>query len=109
MFLARYAIAPCPSSLGSVDEVDGAGAEVRLTARLRGLDSAPDHLCEIACDAAAAAAGGEAGQVEAHPGDHVVLGVGTVSGDRVVDGEEQVGAEPRLQRSLNLRGVPLGA
>src|SRR3954466_11677410 len=106
MFLARYAIAPCP--LRSVDEVDDAGAEVRLATRGLGRgDTGPHDLGEPAGDRPGRAARREAGQVEPDPGDHVVLRVGARPAERVVDGEEQLRADAGLEGALHLRGVPL--
>src|SRR6476659_8203263 len=101
MFLARYAIAPCP--LRSVDEVDDAGAEIRLSARGLGRgDTGPHDLREPAGDAAGAAVLFVARHVEADPRNHVVLRARTRALDRVVDGEEQLGVVTGVERVLHL-------
>src|SRR2546430_14214674 len=103
MFLARYAIAPCPWSsvrgFRSVDQLHGACTEVGIASVVRGaLDSVPHDLREPARDRAAVAARGMAGDVEAHPADHVVRGVRSGAGEGVVDGDAQVRVHARLER-----------
>src|SRR3954466_6191484 len=99
MFLARYAIAPCP--LRSVDEVDDAGAEVRLApCRLGRGDTGPHDLGEPAGDAAGAAALVVSGHVEPDPRDHVILRVRARALDHVVAGEEQHGLVMDIERAL---------
>src|SRR5215468_2617384 len=84
---------------GSVDEVDGPCAEVGLAAAVcGGGDSVPDHFGEPAGDASGRPAGAEAGQVEAHPPDHVVLRTRAGADELVVDGEQQRGVQPLVER-----------
>src|SRR4029077_262257 len=106
MFLARYAIAPCP--LRSVDEVDHAGAEVRLAPRGLGReDPDPHDLRDPAGDAAGAAVLFVSRHVEPDPRDHVVLRVRARALDRAVDREEQLGVAGGSERVLAAAAVPL--
>src|SRR6478736_2888299 len=94
----------------SVDEVDDAGAEIRLSARGLGRgDTGPHDLREPAGDAAGAAVLFVRGHVEADPRDHVVLRTRARALDRVVHGEEQLGVVAGIKRVLHLRRVPLRA
>src|SRR5439155_24365987 len=77
--------------------------------RLRHLNALPDDLREVAVEGPARAAGVDGGEVEADPADDVVLGVRAVPRDRVVHREQEIGADPGLQRVLDPRRVPFGA
>src|SRR5215510_8490115 len=97
--------------LGSVDEVDGSGAQVglRVAATGGGLDAVPDDLGEPAGDGAGAAVLLVGGHVEPDPRDHVILRARAGADELVVDGEEEGRVVPPVERALDLRRVPLRA
>src|SRR2546423_11945477 len=102
-------MAACGSPSGLVDELDGAGAEVRPATAWGGrLDSAPDDLCEIARQRPLAA-DAEPREMEPNPPDDVVGRVRSVLGQGVVDGEQDLGADALVERVLHLGRVELGA
>src|SRR5438067_4578215 len=93
----------------SVGEDDGANAEVR-GASAGGLEALPDDSSEVAADRSGRPAGGHLrGQVEADPGDDAVLRVRARPLEDVEDGEEQLGADSRVERALDRAVVPLRA
>src|SRR6059058_1231421 len=97
-------------SVGSVDELNGVRAEVRARARGgRGGNAVPDDLGEVAGDRSAASVGGDGLEMERGPRDDVVGRVRAGAGQGVVDGEEELRAEPRLERLLDRGVVPLGS
>src|SRR4026209_2744858 len=94
----------------SVDQLDDSCSEVGIAPVGGGaFDPIPDHLGEVAGDRTAASTGREAGQVEPDPADDVVDGIGARARERVVDGEEQVGAEALGQGVGDGLRVPLRA
>src|ERR671933_2218044 len=96
MFRTRYVMAACslsPFLVGwSVDELDGARAEVRPAAASGGgLDSRPDHLREVARDRPLVPVRLDGVDVEADPADDVVARVRALAGQRVGAREKHLG------------------
>src|SRR5213082_2160954 len=97
-------------SVVSVDELNGVCAEVRAAPGWgRRGEAVPDDLGEPAGERAVVALRVDRLDVEADPADHVVLRVRALAGQRVVDREEELGADALRQRVLDLARVELDA
>src|SRR4051794_39587809 len=93
----------------SVDEGDRVNAEVGVVGVLAGLNAGPDDALEPAGDRARGAVRAHGGDVERDPSDDVVLRVRAGAAERVVDREQELGAEALLERALDRAVVPLRA
>src|SRR3954453_3028125 len=108
MFFSLYVIGPAFSVRLLIDERHRSSAEVVI--RRRGACNAlPNHPGEAAADRAAVSGGRKSADLEADPADHVVLEVRALFVRDVVDGKEELVADPLRHRVLDLRRVELGA